>query len=349
LWVRKMTGQAAAADNSENRGNVRDLGVERAKQATAETFAWLNQVSADRAICPGAFQLAHALISHFNYRDEDGWAWPSQATLGAKLGVSDRMVRTYLAVLKERGHLEMRQFQPKKHKRLIGHHASYRAILKPAGASTQGPDISKTSGSNRKQSSGSNRKYTSGDSFLGDLFDERGGPKGPPPIISSNKSTTLQEDVANSRARESSEGPGPAEAGPPSSRDAGEGSKEELETANKVVELFKNSELGQKIPAQKDAIATVRDWIKAGYPLDWCLEQVAHAVSKTRINNPQAYFRVGLPQKWAAAQRQTQRPQRSRQPAAGPPRRRTRAQSRARVDDAMDAYMAWHEAQGDDQ
>jgi len=67
-------------------------------------FAWLDQVQADAAITPHAFELAYVLATRFLDR-RTGEAWPSQETLARLLRKSDRQVRRLIKELEAAGHL----------------------------------------------------------------------------------------------------------------------------------------------------------------------------------------------------------------------------------------------------
>lgn len=76
---------------------------------TAQIFAWLNRVAADRSLPAAAFKLAYAISQYVNR--ETGKAWPSQETLACKIGfdagdlAGPRQVRRLLKVLVERRYL----------------------------------------------------------------------------------------------------------------------------------------------------------------------------------------------------------------------------------------------------
>ncbi|MBW7964949.1 helix-turn-helix domain-containing protein [Bradyrhizobium sp. BR 10261] len=68
-------------------------------------FAWNNQVETDPRTTAPEFRLAWVLSQHFNHKTRS--CYPSQALLAERLGVSDRMIRQYVAGLVERGHLRV--------------------------------------------------------------------------------------------------------------------------------------------------------------------------------------------------------------------------------------------------
>ncbi len=72
---------------------------------TRNLFRWLNQVSADREITPGAFRLAYILSQHFNRRT--GNAWPTQETLAKASRLTRRGVQMCLDALETQGHLRV--------------------------------------------------------------------------------------------------------------------------------------------------------------------------------------------------------------------------------------------------
>jgi hypothetical protein len=70
-----------------------------------DIFAWLKQICADPQIPPSGFKLAF-LISHRINRKKR-YAWPTQQTLTAEAGLSERMVRYLVDQLRGRDHLDV--------------------------------------------------------------------------------------------------------------------------------------------------------------------------------------------------------------------------------------------------
>ncbi len=65
---------------------------------------WLDRVANDAGLPHAAFRVAYIIAGYFNR--ETGEAWPSQATLAARLEMTDRAIRGLLKELVDRGHLE---------------------------------------------------------------------------------------------------------------------------------------------------------------------------------------------------------------------------------------------------
>jgi hypothetical protein len=75
------------------------------KQFTAQVFAWLHQVNADRDLPASAAKVAIYLASCFNEAD-GGAAWPAVETIGTEIGRSPSVVLDALRRLAARGHLK---------------------------------------------------------------------------------------------------------------------------------------------------------------------------------------------------------------------------------------------------
>jgi hypothetical protein len=89
-----------------------------------QRFNWLDQVLADRETTPAAFVVAYA-ISTFSDKDT-GVAFPAQATLKTRTGLTERHIRTSTELLASRGHLEM----SKPPTRGRGHFITYRPVIR---------------------------------------------------------------------------------------------------------------------------------------------------------------------------------------------------------------------------
>jgi DNA-binding transcriptional regulator YhcF (GntR family) len=71
---------------------------------TKDKFAWLDQVAGDPRVPGASFKGAYVLATKYVNR-ASGDAWPSQKTLAAAIGVSERTVRNIFGPLVTRGHL----------------------------------------------------------------------------------------------------------------------------------------------------------------------------------------------------------------------------------------------------
>jgi hypothetical protein len=82
-------------------------GEEAISRRAAALFAWLNQVKADCALPASAFKVAFELGQWINgdafVKDGALIAWPSLATIGAAISMSERTARDMVKRLETRG------------------------------------------------------------------------------------------------------------------------------------------------------------------------------------------------------------------------------------------------------
>lgn len=74
---------------------------------TRDKFVWLDQVNADPEVTPLAFRVAYVIASHLNRKT--GSAWPSIATIAARVHKSPRSTQDTVTNLIKRGHLRHRR------------------------------------------------------------------------------------------------------------------------------------------------------------------------------------------------------------------------------------------------
>ena len=113
--------------------SIRGSAQARSKRYTAATFAWLNQVNADRDLPPSAVKVALYLSQRFN-RARGGQAWPSYETVADAIGVDKATVVRMIRALARNGHLEV---DPGSAGR--GHSNRYRMVRKGAEAHLSEP------------------------------------------------------------------------------------------------------------------------------------------------------------------------------------------------------------------
>jgi hypothetical protein len=130
---------------------------------TRRKLKWLDQLSRDLSVSHAGFRLAYALSGHFNH--DSGEAWPTQATLAAALGVSDRTVRTLTEELASQGYLSVKSGRGRHQSNRFSMVAANRKPASPLSGDENRKSASDYEGSeNRKPTSGlddENRKPTS--------------------------------------------------------------------------------------------------------------------------------------------------------------------------------------------
>ncbi len=222
-----------------------------AKQFTIDQFRWLDQVATDLKLSPNAAGIAIRLVRYFNRTTRE--AWPAQETLAATLGLSERRVRSNLAAMVARGHL---QLVGRKGGR--GHSNHYRMRLKPLAGKeeTRKPGRQRPPLSPEGENDPETRTPASGNP---DVSVRKTGRQRPPNLLK-NLYRTL--DAQTNSAGELASAPDGALARPPPT-DSGEGKQAKEEAVREAqrrewIALATTERAVRSNPSRRDYQPTIR-------------------------------------------------------------------------------------------